>query len=195
MIGKKKATQASLKDRMVGALLSLTQGRGWDLVAFEDIAEEAGVELAEAQEYFDDKADILAAYGRKLDRKILDNISEDETLSCRDKLFDLLMERFDVLNEDREAIVAVLDGFKGDPKEAVLSFPHLGRSMSRMLDAAGIETNGITGAVKVAGLTGLYIYALRTWKEDDSADMAKTMATVDKALDKAESLYNGFPFK
>lgn len=190
-----KDKKLPVKDRMIAAFLALVSERGWELVELEDIAGEAGVPLSEAQEYFDDKTDILSAYGRKLDQKILENVDKDDTLSCRDKLFDLLMERFDHLNEDREAIIAVLCGIKSDPKEAVLSFPHLGKSMSRMMEAAGIDTSGIVGAVKVAGLSGIYLYTLRCWKNDDSEDMAKTMATLDKALDKAETLYNSFPVK
>lgn len=183
----------SVKDKMVAAMLKLAAERSWDCVAFEDIADEANVDIEDAREYFDDRSDILAAYGRLLDRKMIENFSAVEDMSCREKLFDLIMERFDVINEDRNAILSILNGFRGDPKEAVLSFPHLGKSMCRTLDAAGIETNGIFGAVKVAGLTGIYLYTLRTWKDDDSPDIAKTMATLDKALDKAEALWNSLP--
>jgi hypothetical protein len=92
-------------------------------------------------------------------------------------------------------MLSILQGFRGDPKEAVLSFPHLGRSMSRTLEAAGIETNGISGCVKVTGLIGIYLYTVRVWKADDSADMAQTMAALDKALDRTEALYNSVPFR
>lgn len=190
-----KNTEISLKDKMIAALLKLASERSWDFVDFADIADEAGVAINDAHEYFDDRSDILAAYGRRLDRKMLENCVMDDDMSCREKIFDLLMERFDIVNEDRESILSILHGFKGDPKEAVLSFPHLGKSMCRTLDAAGIETNGIFGAVKVAGLTGIYLYTLKTWKEDESPDMARTMATLDKALDKAEMLWNTLPIK
>jgi AcrR family transcriptional regulator len=185
----------SLKDKVVTAMLMLASQQSWSRISLEDITAEAKVDLEEALEYFDDKGDVLAAYGRIVDRKVLDNTSADESEPCRDKLFDLLMERFDVLNQDREAVLSILDGFRGDPKEAVLSFPHLGRSMSRTLEAAGIETSGISGCVKVTGLIGIYLYTVRTWKEDESEDMGKTMATLDKALDRAETLYNSVPFQ
>lgn len=190
-----KDKHISIKDKMVAAMLKLAAERSWDFVGFEDIADEAGIALSDAHEYFDDRSDILAAYGRMLDRKMIENFGAGGDMSCRDKIFDLLMERFDIVNENRDAILSVLHGFRGDPKEAVLSFPHLGRSMARTLTAAGIQTGGIFGVVKVAGLTGIYLYTLRTWKEDDSPDMAKTMATLDKALDKAEALWNSLPVK
>ena len=58
--------------------------------------------------------------------------------------------------------------------------------MSWMLEAAGIETAGIKGAVKVIGLTGIYLKTLRVWCDDESPDMGKTMAALDKNLGQAE---------
>ena len=138
-------------------------------------------------DYFDDRNDILSAYGRILDKQVLENIgAPDQDLSPRDRLFDLMMERFDVLNENRAAIVSILNAFRFDPKQAVISLPHLGRSMSWMLEAAGLETGGIKGAAKVLGLTALYLKVLRTWKDDDTEDMSATMAALDKSLSHAE---------
>jgi len=192
-----KDKDISIKDKMVVSMLTLASERSWDFVDFEDIMEHAGVDLQDAREHFDDRTDILIAYGRMLDRRMIEQceFGEDDDISCREKIFDLLMERFDIVNEDRDAILSILHGFKGDPKEAILSFPHLGKSMCKTLTTAGIETNGIFGAVKVTGLTGIYLYALKTWKEDESPDMAKTMSTLDKALDKAEMIWNSLPIK
>ena len=187
----KKQQEKSLKNRVLDAALALAAEQGWQDVSFGEIIAKAKVDMAEAHEYFDDKTDILIAYGRRIDRQVLDNISKsNDELSMREKLFDLLMERFDVLNENRKAVLSILNSFKDDPKQAVLSFPHLGKSMSRFLEAAAIETDGLLGAAKVTGLIGVYLYTVRTWKEDESPDMAKTMAALDKALDYAESAAN-----
>jgi hypothetical protein len=43
-------------------------------------------------------------------------------------------------------------------------------------------------------LTALYLYTVRTWIEDDSEDMAKTMAALDKNLERAEGVINSLPF-
>ncbi len=183
----------SMKDKMVQAMLDLAAEGAWRSVELQDIADKAEISIEDAYEYFDDRADVLAAYGRMVDKQLLANYEAEADASCREKLFDLLMERFDVLNDNRAAVIAILDGFKGDPKEAICSFPHLGRSMSRILTAADIQTEGIKGAIKVTGLISIYLYVVRTWKEDESEDMAKTMAELDKALDKAEALYNSMP--
>ncbi len=186
--------KSTLKDKVIDAALGLATQQSWDLVSFEEIIEKAGVDLEDAYEYFDDKSDILAAYGRKIDRAMVENMGQvDTTLSHRELLFDAFMERFDIVNENREAVVSILNSFKGDPKQAILSLPHLGRSMSRVLELCGISTDGFMGCARVTTVTGIYLYALKTWMEDDSPDLSKTMATLDKTLDKAEMVYNALP--
>jgi hypothetical protein len=99
----------------------------------------------------------------------------------------MLMERFERLNKDRAAVVSILGSFKDDPKQMVISLPHLGRSMTWILEAAGIETLGWRGALRVAGLSVVYLYVLRVWTGDDTPDMPKTMAALDRALARVES--------
>ena len=92
------------------------------------------------------------------------------------------------LNTHRTGVLAILDEFKGDPKQAVIVLPHLGRSMTRMLELSGMETRGIRGALRVAGLSALYVRTLHVWMQDESADMARVMATLDRDLKRAEGL-------
>ena len=187
VVKPKKTRSATVKDKAIRAALDLAAERAWNGVSLSDIARKAKISLADLREHFDDRADILTAWGRMLDRRILDKVKEpDNSLSPRERLFDLLMERFDMLNEERDAVLSILSSFYPDPKQAVIALPHLAQSMTWMLEAAGIETTGLRGAVRVAGLTGLYLKTLWAWKNDDSADMPKTMAELDKNLERVE---------
>lgn len=185
----------SPKDRIVLAALELSAMQGWGTVTLQDIAGEAGLSMAELHGYVEDKFDVLAALGRMIDRKTLENMNKgDPDISVRDALFDIFMDRFEVLNDHREGIIGILNSFKIDPKQAVISCPHLCRSMSWMLEAAHVNTSGITGAIKVAAMTGLYLKVLRTWMKDETADLSQTMAALDKALGRAEQFANSFGF-
>jgi hypothetical protein len=55
-----------------------------------------------------------------------------------------------------------------------------------MLEAAGISTDGPTGAIKVAGLGMAYAWVFRTWLGDDDPGLAKTMAALDRRLRRGE---------
>ncbi|HBR68133.1 MAG TPA: TetR family transcriptional regulator [Rhodospirillaceae bacterium] len=182
-------SKGNIKEEAVHAALKLVAERGWEQVSLRDIAGALGIGLGELREYVEDKTDILVALGRMIDRKVLEAVGEgDSESSPRDRLFDVLMERYEALNDYREGICAVLDSFLCDPKQAVIGLPHLARSMSWMLEAAGIGTEGVKGAVKVAGLTAIYLKVLKAWKEDESADLSKTMAALDGALGHADRM-------
>lgn len=192
-----KTDGVNARTKIIAAALNLAAEGQWQMIELVDIAEQAGVTASEAFELFDEKTDILAAYDRIVNRRAIEETDLSDDLPCRDKLFDLVMERFDILNENRLALLNIMASFKGDPKEALLSFPHLGKSMTRLLEAAGMKTNGISGVLRVAGMVGLYLYVVKAWKDDESADMGKTMAALDKALDKCEmfntSILNRLP--
>ena len=167
--------------------------KDWNNLSLQDIAHDHEVSLVDLHTVFQDKTDILIAFGQSIDHTILENIaSPDFNESPREALFDILMDRFETLNEYRSGVVSVLHAFGYDPKQAIISLPHLCRSMTWMLEASGIETTGIRGAVKVTGLTGLYLKVLNTWKSDESPDLSKTMATLDKGLKRAEDWANMF---
>lgn len=175
------------RDSAIEAALALAAERGWAAVGMQDIATRSGQTMGELRELFADRYDILAAYGRRVDRRVLDAVgTADDGASPRDRLFDLLMERFDVLNEDRDGICAIIDALCPDPKQALLGLPHLCRSMGWMLEGAGLDIAGWRGMARVVGLTGVYVRTARVWRTDDSADMAKTMAALDKYLERAE---------
>lgn len=188
----KKTDKALDKDSVVRAALDLATEKDWAEITLADIAVHADVSLAELHALFEDKSDILSAFGRMIDAQILENARFDEEETCRDRLFDLLMERFELLNEYRAGVVSILKSFRFDPKQAVISLPHLAKSMTWMMEAAQMETYGMRGALRVLGLSGVYLRVLYVWQDDDSPDLGKTMAALDKALGTAEQAANTF---
>ncbi|MBI2233633.1 MAG: TetR/AcrR family transcriptional regulator [Micavibrio aeruginosavorus] len=175
-----------LRERAVRAALDLAARQPWGAVTMRDIAGAAKCTLAELYNVFGDRHDILAAYGRQIDCRVMEESAADPDAPERDRLFDVMMARFDVLNEDRAAVVSILKSFCTAPKNALISLPHLGRSMVRMLEAAAIDPNGPRGAVTALGLAGVYLCTLRAWMGDESDDMGKTMAALDRGLERAE---------
>lgn len=187
--------KGDLREHIVLKALDVAADQAWDQVTLGDIADEAGVSLAELFDVVQDKMDILVLFGRMIDRRVLEVIGEpDPSISARDQLFDILMERYEILNDYRPGLMSILHSFKYDPKQVMFSAPYLCRSMSWMLEAAGMETSGIRGAARVAGLTALYVKVLRTWKDDDTPDLGATMAALDKDLSRMEQVANTLGF-
>lgn len=185
---QKQAQSGDPRSDVVDAALRLAAVRDWDMVTLADIATEAGLALADIARMFEDRDDIIASYARRVDADVLERHSGGTGENPRDALFDILMDRFERLNRDRAAVSSILNSFCADPKQMIIALPHLGRSMCWMLEAAGLSTTGWRGAARVAGLSAIYLYALKVWHGDDSPDMAKVMAALDRGLARGENV-------
>lgn len=175
--------------KVIDATLKLASERDWQDVSLSDIAGQAGVSLAAIHERFGSKQAILSAYAREVDAAVLgDRDSIDMNGSPRDRLFDVLMRRFDELSRHKTAIANILDSYRCQPVNALCALPGLGRSMAWMLEAANVSAGGWRGVVRVKGLSAIYLSVLRVWLKDDSEDMAKTMAALDRDLARADNL-------
>ncbi len=185
-----------IKQKIINSALNLAVEQGWEYTTLRDIAEDCEISAAQIYDVVDSKNDILSILGRIIDKQIIGNIeiNADDSAGARERLFDIMMDRYDALNDYRDGLIAIFESFKYDPKQMVICAPHLCRSMNLMLEISGVETAGIKGAIKVAGLTGIYIKVLRVWAKDESEDLSKTMAALDKALDRAESVANTLGF-
>ena len=180
-----------IRDKIIDAALHLASVQAWDDIGFLDIAAQTDLTLDQIYAHFAQKSDILAGFGARLDAQVCAAIGPiRETETCRDRLFDLLMERYEGLNAHRAAMASVFKAFEGDPKQVILGLPHIARSMQVMLDSAGIESSGVRGAIKLSGLIGIYLHGVYLLIQDESPEMVKVMAALDRDLQRAETLMN-----
>ncbi len=182
-----------VRNHVVQAALLLASEKPWRDVSLKEIASAAGCSLSALREVFDDKGDILAAYTRQIDMRVMESSGPfEDSDPVKDRLFDILMERFEALNENRVGLLSILSGMRQDPVQAMVCFPGLVKSMVWMMEAAGLETAGYRGAVKAAGLAGVYVRCLKVWCEDESPDLSKTMSALDQTLGRAERFASTF---
>lgn len=179
----KKPETGISDDRIVDAALALAATRPWQDVRLTDIAAEAGVSLADLRERFDGKLDILAAFTRRIDRQVLEGLDPDLAQEpVRERLFDVLMGRFDALQPHRAAVTSIVRSFEARPGDMLTWNRVAVRSMTWMLEAAGIDTSGRLGAIGAQGMVAVYGRTLRVWLKDDDPGMARTMVELDRRL-------------
>lgn len=170
---------------ILDAALHLAARKGWDKTTHEAILKQAKVKTAPAP--LDSKDKILTALIERLDRETFDSVMEDEDISTRDRLFEILMARFDVLSENKRAWISILRSSLRCPHRLRGAAPAFRHSMHEILEKSGFETSRYN-EIFAAGLSLLYMSVVYVWMDDDTADLAKTMATLDKRLDQAENL-------
>ena len=96
------------------------------------------------------------------------------------------MRRFDALRPYKSAIEVLRRDLFTDPVTALCAARSLMRSMRWMLAAADIATGGARGIVAVKLTAAAYLTTMRAWQEDDSPDLARTMAVLDARLRRIE---------
>jgi AcrR family transcriptional regulator len=183
----KTATPRTPRDRILDATLALAEREGWRKASLGAIAGEAGMPLHELYGEFRSRAAILGALMARTDAAVLAGTPAAEAdESPRDRLFDVLMRRFDALKPHRAALKAIARDLGSDPPTALCSAPAFLRSMTWMLEAAGLSSTGMRGRLRVRALAALYLCVLRVFVGDDSDDLAKTMAALDRRLRQCE---------
>lgn len=180
------------KDDLLNQALELIALIGWRNFSPLDLARKSSLPLSDVYAYFPDKSDILTALMERTDRYVLSQITEDTLKeSHKDRLFDLLMNRFEVLTSHKKALRSVWDGAFSDPASLLKTAPNALRSARWMLEGAGYDTNGCFGFFKINSLALLYASVFSDWLRDDAPDQSKTMVSLDRLMSKLENIMNG----
>jgi AcrR family transcriptional regulator len=176
------------RDKIIAALMALLAEKRFEEIGFNEIAGRSGVPLATIRSEFGSKIAILAAHAKNLDRKVLAEPTPDMAdEEPRERLFDVLMRRLEAMAGERAAIRSLLRSAMVDPPLALALNSIAVRSQQWMLAAAGIDAAGPGGMVRAQGLALLFARVLRTFVDDED-DNARTMAALDRELDRGGRL-------
>jgi AcrR family transcriptional regulator len=176
------------RDKALDAFLGLIADRGYGNVSLSDVGEAAGLGRTELYRLYPDKLALVAGFMARIDGEVLAGTPEaaDPEETVRDRLFDMLMRRFDALKPHCPALNAIRRAGLRDPLMALVLGPSLMRSMAAMLEAAGVPARGVSGAMRQNALAAIYATVSRVFDKDDSADLSKTMAALDNRLKMVE---------
>jgi AcrR family transcriptional regulator len=174
-------------DRIIDAALAQVATQGWRNLSLGAVASAAGMPILRVYRAFGSKQAILRGLFRRVNETVLADAPPAEAGERpRDRLFDLLMRRFDALQRHKPALEVLTRELWGDPITAACAGSALLRSIRWTLEAADISTGGWRGAVAVKLTAGAYLSAMGVWQRDDSPDLAQTMAVLDARLRRIE---------
>ncbi len=184
--------------RIVDAALKLAAERGWAAITLDDIAAAAKLDADEVYRLTPTKSAVLNAFVRRTDLAVLEGQPEEAEAegTTHDRLFDVLMRRFEVLRPNREALGVLCRDLPRDPVTLAATLPQAHYSFGRMLEAAGVSTKGLRGLARIHAIAAVWLATQRTWFSDEGPDMARTMAVLDRNLRRMEEtvgLFVGFP--
>jgi hypothetical protein len=163
--------------------LRLIERDGWAAYGPLRLARETGAGLAEIVTQLGDRADVLAAMGRRADMAMIDVAADDlADMSAKERVFELMMRRFESLKPARPALSRLRR--EAAPDVWLAGLGNLRRAVKLIVEAAGLTGHGPRRAVVGAALADAYLRTGRVWLDDDSEDLARTLAELDKQLDR-----------
>jgi ubiquinone biosynthesis protein COQ9 len=171
---------------LVTAVLVEAGLHGWRGASVVEAARVAGLDLGRVRTRFPSKLTVLMRFGTVADQAALSDAAGVGPV--KDRLFDMIMRRFDVHQAHRAGVLAVLDAAALDPALGLFLTRLSARSMAWLLEGAGLSAAGLRGTLRSQGLLAVWIWSVRAWREDESADLSATMTAVDRALDRAGQL-------
>jgi AcrR family transcriptional regulator len=185
---------AQAREKILGAFLTLLAEKRFERIELSQVAQLANVTLADLRGEFGSTFDMVAAFMRETDKKVLaggEQLALDPELdeqSARDRLFEVLMRRFEALSPYREAVRSLYRSARTNPQLAMGLNKLAVRSQQWMLSAANIGSSGMIGGMRAQALSCFFAKAMKTWLDDEDPGLARTMASLDRELATAERL-------
>jgi len=143
---------SSDREKVIAALMALLAERRFEQIGLAEVAGQAGLKLSQLRAEFGSTLAILAAHIKEIDRAVLAggdvDIAEEP---ARERLFDVLMRRLEVLAPYKEAIRSIMRSARRSPGLAVALNAMAVRSQHWMLEAAGIRASGPWSALRALG--------------------------------------------
>jgi len=169
----------------VEAALKLASDHPWGELTLADIAKEAGLDLSEFHGVAD-KADLAAAVEPMLDKAMSAEPADMED-PPRERLFDVIMLRFEKMEESRAGLLSLQHWREKNPARIAALAKSRMSSARWALASAGLDSQGdLPMGLRAAGLAWILARTERAWRKETSADFSRTMAELDKQLREAD---------
>jgi AcrR family transcriptional regulator len=174
-----KPTPHTLNAKLAAAALQIAVRRGWGHVTLDAVSKETIISLVTLKKRFSEPQELIPIIVGEIMRESIGAAGKPAG-SPHDILFDLLMARFDILQKNRKAVLSIADAARHDHALACTLVRAVFESMVATVDAAKLDTS--LRPVRAVGLSTVYAWAFLAWIKDNTHDMSKTMAALDKGL-------------
>ena len=161
---------------------------GWENFSLEKLARKELIKTEDLNHFFSDKNQLIECFSEMIDEQVIKEIdlAEFNQNSVKDNIFELIMLRFEKLDPYKKSLTILLKELKYKPRVLNKLTKKIFNSLDLFLEISNAKSNYVFYFFKLNIMFIIYGYTFKIWLEDDTKDMAKTMAEVDKWLSEAE---------
>lgn len=176
---------------LVEAALSAAEDGEWRGLTVAQLAERANVDPDAAEALFSSAEDVLDAFARQTDERVISALNEEDfaEASPKERLLEALMCRLDALAPRRAAVRAFGSEAQRCPTAAARMFRRIHTSMGNVLDAAGLAGSEFERTLRATALTYVWIRTSRRWLlDEEDRGLDAIFAMLDQELGRLETL-------
>ena len=167
--------------------LKLLSKKSWKILTLKEVKQKTKVKLFD--ELIKNKHELLNNINSYFDYALSLQIKNLEDSDHKDMLFEILMMRFDILQNNRKAMLSIFKSFKYKPKELIFLLPQLLDSIVLIIGYAKFSSKGIIGQIKIKVILIIYISTFLVWIKDKNSSLEKTMTALDSYLNNAGKIF------
>lgn len=177
---------------LLAVAFELIAERGWAAFSLGELARRAGVTLAEAYAELPGRSALLDRLAERADAAMLGlDAAELAEMTPRERLFEAIMRRLEALAPMRAGLAAIARGRDSRPLLLCCALPRLRRMTGQLVELAGAGPGPARSAIAASLLMLLYARVFQVWLADETADLAATMAELDRRLGQLALLLGG----
>ena len=170
--------------------LKILSKKSWNYLSISEVKQKSKIKIFDNE--IKNKHVLLRNINAYFDHVLSLDVGGIEQSNRKDMIFEVMMMRFDILQNNRKALHSIFNSFKNKPQELIFLLPYLLNSMILMANYANISVRGLRGQLRLKGILIIYCSTFLIWMKDDSTFLEKTMTSLDNNLNKAGSILKFF---
>ena len=180
------------KTSYIKLAFKLIEEKGWNDFSLEKLAKEKSIKMEDLNFFFKDETKLIESFSEMIDEQVIKEVDLNEfnENSVKDNIFELIMIRFEKLSTYKKSLDILLKQLISKPKTLKKLAKKIFNSLDLFLEISNAKSNYVFDFLKLNIMFIIYGHTFKIWLEDDSEDMGKTMAEVDKWLSEAEGYAN-----
>ena len=161
---------------------------GWTKFSLLQFSKTQKISIKDLKIFFRNKDHILERFSKMIDFKVESNIDIEEmkNTSKKDNLFELIMLRLEVMQTYKVALRNILSSAKEQPIILKKLSKNIINSLDYYLELSLYYDDTPVDFLKKNAIFIVYSLTFRVWLNDESDDLSKTMAELDKFLSMAD---------
>ena len=161
---------------------------GWTKFSLLQFSKTQKISIKDLKIFFRNKDHILERFSKMIDFKVESNIDIEEmkSTSKKDNLFELIMLRLEVMQTYKVALRNILSSAKEQPIILKKLSKNIINSLDFYLELSLYYDDTPFDFLKKNAIFIVYSLTFRVWLNDESDDLSKTMAELDKFLSMAD---------